>query len=139
MNQTLAATFIVFGVVAFAWAATIWKKKKESNLRWVPFLAVLAGLLLGIGIGYLAGFNVIQDKIGYVPVWIPFILIVGFGFILEFRGWNDHPTRTPVLGFITAFVMMLAIGQAVVSAAGHEVEHVQMTSSITPASPHGNG
>lgn len=132
MSAALAATFITFGLVAFSWAAMIWKKRREHK-KWVPFLMVVAGLLLGIGAGYLADINVIQDKIGYVPVWVPFILIVGFGFLLELRGWTDHPTRTPVLGFITAFTLMLAAGQAVVSAATHEAHNVQVTSRYTPA------
>jgi MFS family permease len=130
MSGALAATFLTFGVVAFAWAAMIWKKRKEHK-KWVPFLMVIAGLMLGIGAGYLANVNVIQDKIGYVPVWVPFILIVGFGFLLEIRGWKGHPTRTPVLGFVTAFTLMLAAGQAVVSATTHEVHNVQVTSRFT--------
>jgi hypothetical protein len=128
MNQALAATLIMFGLVAFSWAAMIWKKRKDRNIKWVPFLMVLAGLLLGMGTGYLAGVSITHSKIGYVPVWVPFILIVGFGFFLEIKGWNDHPTRTPVLGFVTAFTLMLAVGQPVVTHVTHAVRTVQVTS-----------
>jgi hypothetical protein len=135
----MATSCVVVGLVAFAWAAMMWKKRRDQTIKWVPFLMVISGLCLGIGIGYLAGISIVQAKIGYFPVWVPFVLIVGFGFFLEIKGWNDHPTRTPVLGFVTALVLMLAVGHVVVSWSGHEINTVRTTSNVVTTGTEGKG
>ncbi|MGH3188197.1 MAG: hypothetical protein ACRDOL_13185 [Streptosporangiaceae bacterium] len=132
MSAAMAATMVAIGAVAAAWAAMIWKKHPSGDTRWIPFLAVVSGLCLGVGIGYLAGVNIIEAKVGYVPVWLILVAITGFAFFLEMKGWSDHKTRTPILGFLTALVLMLAVGHAVVTFSGNEIQNVRTTSNVVP-------
>jgi len=136
MNNALAATFIVIGVIFTAWSVSMWVKKyraEKAHSRWVTFLMCAAGVCLGIGAGYVAGINVITDKIGYVPLFVPVVAILGFLFILECKGWRDHHARTPVLGFATALVLFLAVGNSVVTFSGHEIRNVQVADTVVPA------
>jgi hypothetical protein len=142
MTKALAATLIMAGVVLLAWAGMMWWKKhreEKAHSRWVTFLMCVAGVCMGIGIGYLAGIDIVKMRVGYCPLWIPAVLIVGFGFILEAKGWKDHHVRTPLLGFGTAMVLFLAVGNSVVTGVGHEIHTVQTTSNVLPAGPKGKG
>lgn len=130
MSQAMAATCIVAGLMAGSWAVTMWKKRRGAGQKWVVLLMALAGTGLGTGIGYLANVHVISTSIGYVPLWLIIVIVVGFGFFLEIKGWNDHPTRTPILGFAVAAVLCMAIGQGVVGWSTHEVHQVQVTDSL---------
>ena len=134
MNQTFAATAIATGLIALAWAISIWKKHPNGESRWIPFLAVIAGVGIGVGAGFFAGINLIQYKVGVIPLWVIFVAVVGFLFFLEMKGWENHRTRTPILGFLTALVLMLAVGQAVVKVSTQEIQHARTTSQIVPAS-----
>jgi hypothetical protein len=139
MSQVMAATVVVVGAVALTWAIILWRKHPDGNSRWIPFTAVVAGLCLGAGVGSLAGLDIVEDKVGYVPVWLIIVAVTGFGFFLEMKGWNDHKTRTPVLGFATALVLMLAIGHTVIAFGGQEMHTVQTTSNVVPDKPPAKG
>jgi len=133
VTQAAAATCIAVGIITSAWMVLLWKKHPNGDSKWIPFFAVVSGLGLGIGCGALAGINIIQWRIGSIPVWVIFVAIVGFAFFLEMKGWERHRTRTPVLGFVTALILMLAVGQTVVGASLHELDQVRTTSQIVPA------
>lgn len=138
MNSALAASFLAGGIIPFAWAIFSWWKSKqgrrnggkEIHLRWVAFLLILGCVGMGVGIGGLSGFTFFDDTIGYVPLWIPFVLIMAFLFVLEMKGYEDHPTRTPVLGGITAFVLFLAIGHGLVNWSTQQISHIQTTGVV---------
>ena len=140
MSAKWAATFIIIGVVALAISILIWKKRKEDHWRKVSFAMVVAGVFLGAGIGYAAQIQVIDYKFGYIPAWMAIAAVVAVAFVLEVRGWNDHPTRTPILGFATALIIMLAAGNLVVGSIGQQIQNhggvrlIQQTGKVTPAS-----
>lgn len=134
MSRAMAATCIAVGLIALAWAVMVWKKHPSGNSRWIPFLMVVSGLCLGVGAGSLAGINIVQYRIGFLPLWVVIVAVIGFGFFLEMKGWGDHRTRTPVLGFVTALVLMLAVGNSAVVFSNHEIHQVRTTSNIVPAS-----
>jgi hypothetical protein len=130
MSEALAVTFIVIGLMAGSWAATMWKKRRGAAQKWVILLMVLAGIGIGTGAGALTNLNVISTSVGFIPLWVIVVVVVGFGFFLEVKGWNDHPTRTPILGAVVAVVLCAAIGQSVVGWTGNEVHQVQVTSVV---------
>jgi hypothetical protein len=141
MNSALGASFLVAGLVPFAWAVmTWWKSKKgranggkEIHHKWVATLLILGCVGVGTGIGALSGFTFFQTKFGYIALWIPFVLIMAGAFALEMKGYEDHPTRTPILGGITAFVLFLAIGQGLVGWSSQQITHVQTTGIVKQA------
>jgi hypothetical protein len=134
MNETMAATCIVVGLIALIYGALIWKKHPDGNSRWIPFYGVTGGLILGAGVGYLADIPLVEDKVGDIPVWLIIVAVTGFAFFLELKGWGDHRTRTPVLGLITALLLMVAVGHQIVGFTGHEIQNVRTTANVVPAS-----
>lgn len=142
MNTAIAASLVIIGLVPTAWAVTAWWKslknrkdgEKEIHLRWVTFWLILGCVLMGTGIGVLSGVNVFGAKFGPAPLWVVWaaiVLIVAGVFVLEMKGYRDHPTRTPILGGAMALVFCLAIGQGVASWSTHEVNHLQVTGIVT--------
>ena len=130
MSAALAVSFIVAGGIAAAWAASMWKKRRGAGKNWVVFLMVLAGLGIGTGAGSLADLNILTSRVGLIPLWVIFVAVFGFLFVLEVSGWRDHPTRTPLLGAITALVFFAAMGHLLLGVATHELHQVTTTSTV---------
>jgi hypothetical protein len=141
MNKALAASFLIGGIVPFAWAVITWWKSrqgrknggKEIHHKWVAVMLILGCAGIGIGSGGLAGFTFFETKFGFIALWIPFVLIVAFLFVLEMKGYEDHPTRTPILGGVTAFVLFVAIGNGLVNWGANQIQHVQTTGIVQQA------
>jgi hypothetical protein len=133
VSQALAVTFVVAGVIAASWAVLMWKKRRGAAHNWVVLLMVLAGLGIGTGMAGLVSVNLLNTDIGFIPLWLIVVLVLGFGFFLEIRGWGPHHTRTPLLGASLAVILAMAVGQGVAVAATHGIRNVQVTSHVTRA------
>jgi hypothetical protein len=131
MDKALAVTILVAGVIAGSWAVQMWVKKRGHARNWVIFLMVLFGLGVGTGVGSLVSVNIIDYKVGFIPLWVIPVAIAGFGFFLEIKKWRDHHTRTPLLGAGVALILSMAIGQAVAVAATHGIQRVHVISNYT--------
>ena len=135
MNHALAISFIVAGLMAFAWAVTAWHKlgKKGKGRNGVILLMVLSGIGIGTGIGAINHAGLLWIKVfgGDIPLWIVLAGVIGVVFWLEFRGHGDHKTRTPVLGFVTVLVLALAVGQGMATYASHGIHQVQVDSKTS--------
>jgi len=134
MEKALAVSFIVVGVIAFSWAAAMWhhlEGKKGRN--WMIFFMFVAGICFGTGVGALDPVGILTIDIGKIPLWVPIVLIIGCVFWLQFRGNKDHRTWTPVLGFFTALIVSLAVGNGLALNAQHEIHNVQVASVTKPA------
>lgn len=140
MNSAMAWSLIIVGVIPFAWAIAAWHKSrtrhqedKKIHHKWVAAMLIVGCLLLGAGTGAIIGVNPIEDKIGYIPLWVPIVFILAGLFALEFKGYKDDDTRTPVLGGITAFVLFLAVGSGLVSGVSNTITHAQVTGVVQQA------
>jgi hypothetical protein len=131
VNEALAVTFLVVGIIAGSWAVLMWMKKRGHARNWVILLMVLFGMGVGVGLGALFNVNILYYKVGLIPAWVIPAAIAGFAFILEIKGWRDHHTRTPILGAIVALIVAAAVGQTLAAAATHGIDKVQVTSNIT--------
>ncbi len=140
MNHTVAETFAAIGLLAAVFAVIIHIKdvasKWEPAPKWIAFLAVIAGACLGTSGAALAGINITQYKIGVIPDWALATAAAGLLFILEWRGFKDHPVRTPVLGFATAGVLMLATGGLANMYDSVVAHSIQATAVVVPLHHH---
>lgn len=119
----LALLLIVAGICLLIIGCISWKKIGKDKPKHVPILAVIGGMSLGTGIA-LAGMDINGWSIGPVPVWIFPAAILGFWFFVEAaKGWNDHPTRTPLLGLAAALILLLGVGGTVVQLATTQYDH----------------
>ena len=118
----IAGSALGVGLFVLAFAVLFWKKGWAPLL--VDILAVLGGLCVAGSVATLfninAGWNL--GGVGYDGV----VLFFAVWFVLEFRHYGRHKTRTPVLGLITAVGLMTSsLGPA--SAIAQHVEQGVVT------------
>jgi hypothetical protein len=136
-----AVSFIVVGLIITALVVITWWKGSgnpaseeeidlRAHLKKIAFGLCMGGVFLGLGIGYLADIPFLQFKLGFIAVWIPVAMLLGYVFGLEWRGFKNHHVRTPIIGALTAALIFIAAGHAVLNGINHEVQHVQTTAKI---------
>jgi hypothetical protein len=103
----------------------------KKHMKRIAFGLAFGGVLIGLGIGDLLDVPQLTYRLGFIPVWVLAAVPAGYLFGLEWKGFKNHPIRTPVIGFFTALLIFFAAGHAVVTGVAHGAHSVQTTSHLT--------
>jgi hypothetical protein len=138
-----AVSAIVIGVIITGLVIITWVKGSDEpaagddqidlrrHLKKIAFGLSVGGVFLGLGIGYMADISFLQYKLGFIPVWVVPAAFLGWLFVVEWKGFGNHPVRTPIIGAVTAALIFIAAGHAVLDGVSHEVQHAQVTARTT--------
>jgi len=103
----------------------------KKHMKRIAFGLVFGAILLGLGIGDLVDIPQLTYRIGIVPVWVLPAALLGYVFALEWKGFKNHPIRTPIIGAVTALLIFFAAGHAVVTGVANQAKTVQTTDHLT--------